>query len=125
MSEENKKQIEEYLDSVKDEINSISWRIEELRDELIKLLAAIDREEREESEENFGILIKAGFVIGTKFKIDDGKEVFTITGINRDGYVVEYDKENGEHQKTRLRTDSKSYLDKILPRMKIVTEVKP
>lgn len=117
MSEKN---IAEYLDSVKEEITSISWRIENLRDELNNLLSAIYREERENSEENFGILIKAGFVVGTRFLIKDKKEIITITGINSDGYVVEYDNEKGEHQKTLLRTDSRFYLERMLPKFQIV-----
>lgn len=117
----DEKNIEERLESVKDEIHSISWRIENLRDELDSLLAEFEREVSTESEECFGMLIEAGFVVGTKFQIDGNGSVWTITGICCDGYVVEYTSDNdGERKKTTLKTDSKSYLEKNLPRLKIV-----
>ena len=123
MKEENKNNISEYLDSVKDDISSVARRIEELRDDLDKLLSALDREERDESEETFGLLIKAGFVIGTKFQIDgQSNAVWTITGICRDGYIVECDNANGEHQKTTLKTDRKTYIEKIILKLKILKD---
>ena len=116
MSEKN---IEETIESAKEEISSISWRIEDLRNDLKNLLVMLEREERNASEELFGIFIKAGFVDGTKFQVKDNPTVWTITGICAEGYIVESD-HDGKHEKVLLRADTKNYVEKCVSDLKIV-----
>ena len=120
--ETTKEAIEKDLDSLRDDLNGIVWRIDDLRGTIQNILAMFETAERDESEECFDILLKAGFNVGTKFKTSEDGPTLEIVGICNEGFRV-IDTSSAEPRKMTLRTDSKHYLDGIMPKLiKIVGE---
>lgn len=114
--ETNKEAIEKDLDSLRDDFNGIVWRIEDLQGTIQNILSMFEAAERDESEECFDILLKAGFNVGTKFKTSEDGPTLEIIGICNEGFrVIEIS--SAEPRKMTLRTNSKRYLDNIMPKL--------
>ena len=120
--ETNTEAIEKDIDSLRDDFNSIVWRLDDLRDSIVNILSLFEKEERDESEECFDILLKAGINVGTKFKTSEDGPTLEIIGICNEGFRV-IDITSAKPRKMTLRTDSKRYLENIMLKIiKIVGE---
>lgn len=105
------------------DIKHYIWDIEEKLDTLLNHLESemgrICKEDEEEGEACFDLLIKEGFTIGTKFLFMPDNTEWTITGIHPKGFVVT-GTINGEQKKLRIPADRKDRIEKALREKKLV-----
>ena len=115
---------EETEDIVSD-IKSAIWDIEDNLERLLRRLETeMERTEKEDNEDGeacFDLLLKAGFTIGTRFiyKFDNTK--WTITGINPKGFVLT-SINNGEIRISRLPAYDVERLKKMMEQLEIIEQ---
>ena len=108
-------------EKLESKMNDFMWKVERIQDDLQEIIDEYNNVQTEECEAAFDLYIQNGFTVGTKFKVEDNKNIWTITGINNRGYVVKTGSEKA-YQKTTLEARSKEKVEVFIKKLRIVRD---
>lgn len=96
----------EEIKHLENKMDDLMRRISSLSEDLEEIVRKYSRVQEENCEEAFAIYINNGFTVGVKFQVEGKGVIYTITGINNYGFVVEGEP-NGERRKYTLYANKK------------------